>query len=214
VVGERRSFRRFLLVARAPRVRSAGPPPRHPLIPVSAYGRDALIREDIPSARITPILNGIPLDRYRRSASTLLRDRPDLRPREPLIGLAGRITPWKGQHPFLRIASEWAGQNRPGRFVFIGRAFNEDAPIEAEPREFIRVEKRESRVLFVAFQSDIAAALSLPDVLLHCSTTPEPFGRVSIEAVAVGKPVIAARAGGVPEIIAPGVDGGLAGEGA
>jgi glycosyltransferase involved in cell wall biosynthesis len=51
-------------------------------------------------------------------------------------------------------------------------------------------------------------------VLLHCSTTPEPFGRVSIEAVAVGKPVIAARAGGVPEIIAPGVDGGLAGEGA
>ncbi len=180
------------------------------LIPVSAFGREALIREGIPADRIVPILNGIPLDRYRRSTSTLLRDQLKIRPGEPVIGLAGRITPWKGQDLFTRIAAEWAGQNRPGRFVIIGRAFNEDAPFEAALREFIRVEKLESRVQFVAFQSDIAAALSQLDVLLHCSTKPEPFGRVIIEAMAVGTPVIAARAGGVPEIITPGVDGGLA----
>jgi glycosyltransferase involved in cell wall biosynthesis len=180
------------------------------LIPVSAFGREALIREGIPADRIVPVLNGIPLDRYRRSASTLMRDQLKIRPGEPVIGLAGRITPWKGQDLFLRIASEWAGQNRPGRFVIIGRAFNEDAPFEAALREFIRAEKLEARVQFVAFQNDIAAALSQLDVLLHCSTKPEPFGRVIIEAMAVGTPVIAARGGGVPEIITAGVDGGLA----
>ena len=60
---------------------------------------------------------------------------------------------------------------------------------------------------FLSFQTDIAAALAGMDVLLHCSTRPEPFGRVIIEAMAVGVPVIAANAGGVPEIITHGVDG-------
>lgn len=180
------------------------------LVPVSNFGRDALIREGVPAERIFPVLNGIPLGRYRRSASKLLREQLKVRPDEPLIGLAGRITPWKGQDLFLRIAAEWARQKRPGRFAIIGRAFNEDAPFEAALKEFIRAEKIESRVHFVAFQSDIAAALSQLDVLLHCSTKPEPFGRVIIEAMAVGTPVIAARGGGVPEIITAGVDGGLA----
>ncbi len=183
------------------------------LVPVSNFGRAALIHEGVPAERITTIHNGIPLARYRRSASTLLRDQLRLRPDEPLIGLAGRITPWKGQELFLRIAREWTRQNRPGRFVIIGRAFNEDAPFEASLKEVIRAQKLEARVQFVAFQSDIAAALSQLDVLLHCSTKPEPFGRVLIEAMAVGTPVIAARAGGVPEIVTAGVDGGLANPG-
>lgn len=180
------------------------------LVPVSDFGRAALRREGVPGDRIKTIHNGIPLDRYRRTPGGNLRRELGVPDGTPLIGLVGRITPWKGQDLFTRIASEWAGQNRPGRFVIIGRAFNEDAPFEAALREFIRVEKLESRVQFVAFQSDIAAALSQLDVLLHCSTKPEPFGRVIIEAMAVGTPVIAARAGGVPEIITAGVNGGLA----
>ncbi len=180
------------------------------LVPVSNFGRDALVREGLAEERITPILNGIPLGRYARSPSRLLRDQLKLGPNEPLIGLAGRITPWKGQDLFLRIAAEWGRQNRPGRFAIIGRAFNEDATFEAALMEFVRAEKLEARVHFVAFQSDIAAALSQLDVLLHCSTKPEPFGRVIIEAMAVGTPVIAARGGGVPEIITAGTDGGLA----
>lgn len=179
------------------------------LVPVSNFGREALIREGVPAERVVTIHNGIPLERYRRSGSTLLREQLKLRPGEPLIGLAGRITPWKGQDLFLRIAAEWARQNRAGRFVIIGRAFNEDAPFEASLKEFIRAGGLESRVQFVPFQADIAAALSQLDVLLHCSTKPEPFGRVIIEAMAVGTPVIAARAGGVPEIITAGADGGL-----
>jgi len=57
------------------------------------------------------------------------------------------------------------------------------------------------------------AALSDLDVMVHASLRPEPFGRVIIEAMAVGAPVIAARAGGVPEIIEDRQNGWLAAPG-
>lgn len=180
------------------------------LVPVSDFGREALLDEGVPADRVTTIHNGIPLDRYRTTDSTLLRDQLKLVSGEPLIGIVGRITPWKGQDLFLRVAAEWASRGRPGRFAIIGRAFNEDEPFEAELKEIIRAHRLEARVHFVPFQADIAAALSQLNVLLHCSTKPEPFGRVIIEAMAVGTPVIAARAGGVPEILTDGVDGTLA----
>ncbi|MBM3901336.1 MAG: glycosyltransferase family 4 protein [Verrucomicrobia bacterium] len=180
------------------------------VITVSEFARKVLLDQGLSEDRVTTVHNGIPLDRYRRIQSSLLRDQLRIPPGEPLIGLVGRITPWKGQDFFLRLAKDWAGQGRPGRFVVIGRAFNEDAPFEASLKRFVTAQRLESRVHFVAFQADIASTLSQLDLLLHCSTKPEPFGRVIIEGMAVGLPVIAAAAGGVSEIITPGVDAGLA----
>ncbi len=175
------------------------------LAPVSDYCRSALIREGVPPDRCVTVHNGIPLDHYRRPESPAGSTRsPES---GPVIGIAGRITAWKGQRLFLEIAADWVRRGRPGRFVILGRAFNEDAPFEAELRSFIEAQGLQDRVEFLAFQKDIAAALSAMDILLHCSTRPEPFGRVIIEAMAVGVPVIAAHAGGVPEIITDGIDG-------
>lgn len=180
------------------------------LAPVSNLGRDALIREGAPQARITTIHNGIPLERYVRSAARPLRAELGISEDTPLAGVVGRITPWKGQDLLVRIAAEWKTRGRAGLFVIIGRAFNEDAPYEAEVRRLIAEAGLESRVRFIPFRADIAEALSSLDVLLHTSLKPEPFGRVIIEAMAVGVPVIAAKAGGVPEIITHGTDGLLA----
>jgi glycosyltransferase involved in cell wall biosynthesis len=177
------------------------------LAPVSEFCRSALIRAGIPPARCVTVHNGIPLSRYRRSGPA-----KSLGP-EPVFGIAGRITPWKGQQLFLDIAADWIRSGRPGHFVLLGRAFNEDAPFDAALREFIRIRGLEQRIRFLEFQSDMAAALASMDVLLHCSTRPEPFGRVLIEAMAVGVPVIGARGGGVPEIITDDQDGLLAATG-
>jgi glycosyltransferase involved in cell wall biosynthesis len=161
----------------------------------------------VPRGRIRTILNGIPLDRYVRSASRPLRADLGLASDEPLIGVVGRITPWKGQELFLRIAEQWIASGRAGRFVIIGRAFNEDAPFEQRLRRQIADGPLQGRVSMVPFQSDISAALSSLDVLLHTSLKPEPFGRVLIESMAVGTPVVAAGAGGVAAILTQEVDG-------
>jgi glycosyltransferase involved in cell wall biosynthesis len=180
------------------------------LVPVSEFARRALLDQGLDGARVTTIHNGIPLERYPRSTSKLLRTQLRLAPGEPLIGIVGRLTPWKGQDFFLQIAEEWVRQGRRGRFAVIGRAFNEDQEFEQRLHDTVRQRNLSERVHFVPFQTDVAATLGNLDVLLHCSIKPEPFGRVLIEAMAVGVPVIGANAGGVPEIVTANVDGGLA----
>jgi len=57
------------------------------------------------------------------------------------------------------------------------------------------------RLIFAGFRDDMPAWMKAVDVILHTSTEPEPFGRVIIEGMAAGRPVIAAAAGGVTEIV-------------
>jgi glycosyltransferase involved in cell wall biosynthesis len=65
----------------------------------------------------------------------------------------------------------------------------------------------EDRVIFTGFRSDIPALISTMDVIVHASSTPEPFGLVVIEGMAAGKPIIATAAGGVLDIIEDTVSG-------
>jgi glycosyltransferase involved in cell wall biosynthesis len=57
------------------------------------------------------------------------------------------------------------------------------------------------------FRKDVYDVFSSLDVVVHASTSPEPFGRVIIEAMALGKPVIATALGGPLEIIEHGHNG-------
>lgn len=179
------------------------------LAAVSEFGRNALIREGIPAGSIRTVHNGISPERYRRDATRPLRRELGIAEGEPLYGVVGRLTAWKGQDVFLRVAKAWAREGKPGKFVVIGGAFNEDESFAAHLKEYVRLHGLGERVRFVPFLPDVVGALSSLDVLLHTSTKPEPFGRVLIEAMAVGVPVIASREGGVPEIVTHDHDGGL-----
>ncbi|HTI71969.1 MAG TPA: glycosyltransferase family 4 protein [Candidatus Limnocylindria bacterium] len=184
------------------------------LAPVSDCGKAALIREGVPAKRIVTIHNGIPLEKYKRDEGRPLRSELGVMDGEPLFGILGRLTPWKGQDRFLELAEAWKAAGLPGRFAIIGRAFNEEAHFETALRAYVRDRRLERLVHFVPFQSNVAAVLSSLDVLVHMSVKPEPFGRVLIEAMAVGTPVLASRGGGVPEIVTEGLDGELAEPGA
>ena len=57
------------------------------------------------------------------------------------------------------------------------------------------------RVRFLGFRMDIPQLMSACDLIVHTSTAPEPFGRVIVEAMLCGKPIVASAAGGATELI-------------
>jgi glycosyltransferase involved in cell wall biosynthesis len=124
---------------------------------------------------------------------------------ELVVGMVGRLAPWKGQHVFLRAFAE-AFPDR-GRAVLIGSALFGEQDYESSLVDLVRTLGIADRVEFVGFREDVPAELERLDIFVHASIIPEPFGQVIIEAMAAGLAVIAGGAGGPVEIITDGVDG-------
>jgi glycosyltransferase involved in cell wall biosynthesis len=122
------------------------------------------------------------------------------------IGVAGRLAPWKGQHVFLDAFAEAFPDGTTRAHVIGSAMFGEDAYAEGLVAQAERLGIAD-RVDFRGFRDDIWAELAELDLLVHCSTSPEPFGQVVIEGMASGVPVIAAAAGGPTEVIQDEVSG-------
>jgi glycosyltransferase involved in cell wall biosynthesis len=124
---------------------------------------------------------------------------------QPLVGLFGRITEWKGQRVLIEALSQLPGV----RALIVGEALftDEDQQYKQELSALAEQLGVSDRVHFVGFQSDILAFLKAVDIVVHCSIAPEPFGRVIVEGLLAGKPVIATRGGGPAEIIQDRVTG-------
>lgn len=128
-------------------------------------------------------------------------------PSQPLIGLVGRISPWKGQHIFIEAAAGVLRKFPAARFQIIGSPLFAEQQYEQQLHELVQRLGIASSVEFTGFRTDVAAMIGRLDILVHASTLGEPFGQVVIEAMAVGKPVVATNGGGIPEIVRNGETG-------
>jgi glycosyltransferase involved in cell wall biosynthesis len=115
----------------------------------------------------------------------------------PLIGMFGRISRWKGQDVFLRALARVP----QARGVIVGLALSVDQDYQRELRELAATLGVTDRVDFVGHVDDPMTLMAACNVVAHCSTSPEPSGRVIAEAMFAGTPVIGSNAGGVPEFI-------------
>jgi glycosyltransferase involved in cell wall biosynthesis len=124
-----------------------------------------------------------------------------------MFGIFGRLTRWKGQHVALEALRSLPGVH----LAVVGEAlFTEDDRAYGDELQRLATESAlHGRVHFLGFQSDVTPFLQAMDVVVHCSVAPEPFGRVIVEAMIAGTPVVATRGGGVDEIITDGQDGFL-----
>lgn len=114
------------------------------------------------------------------------------------VGHFSRLSPWKGQHILIE-----ALKHCPEEVValFVGDAlFGEQNYVE-QLHQQIEQEGLQHRVRFLGFRSDVPQLMAACDIVAHTSTAPEPFGRVIVEAMLSGTPVIAAAAGGAIELI-------------
>ncbi|HOO56191.1 MAG TPA: glycosyltransferase family 4 protein [bacterium] len=117
-----------------------------------------------------------------------------------LAAIVGRIVPYKGHRCFIEAAEKLSGN---ARLVF---AVVGDGESKDEIEKLAGRSQAAGRMVFTGHIQDIPSVLNAIDILVLCSDE-EHFGRVIIEAMACGKPVIATNAGGVPEIIDHGVSG-------
>jgi glycosyltransferase involved in cell wall biosynthesis len=122
------------------------------------------------------------------------------------VVIPGRLTAWKGQAVLLQAISRLERQDVC--CVLVGS----DQGRTKYTRELETLGETlgiADRVRIIGQVEDMPAALMLSDVVVHASTQPEAFGRVVIEAQAMGRPVIATDLGGPSETVRAGVTGWL-----
>lgn len=169
---------------------------------------DAFVAHGGVRAKVRVVHNGIdaaPFDAVSDAEARALRER--LSPGAgQVMAVFGRMHPWKGQQ--TAIAAMSALPVDCHLWVVGAPLFGEQA-FEQELRTMVSERGLSSRVHFLGFRDDIAALMCACDVIVHASTLPEPFGRVIVEGMLAGRPVIATAAGGVGEIVTDGQTGVL-----
>ena len=124
----------------------------------------------------------------------------------PVVMLPGRLSRWKGHETAVEAM---ARLGRPdARCLFVG-ADGVEGGYGADVRKAIDEAGLAGRVRFAGVCDDMPAAYLLADVVLVASTEPESFGRVAVEAQAMGRPLVAAEHGSTRETVVDGETGWL-----
>lgn len=119
------------------------------------------------------------------------------------VGFVGAIAPWKGVRHFVLAARDLYERGLRARFYIAGPTHAVDEPYERQLRRLAG----EAPIHWLGWRDDALAVIAGLDVLVHTSVDPEPFGRVVLEGMALGTPVIATDAGGPSRIITHEADG-------
>ena len=156
---------------------------------IAAGGKEQLVRV---------VYNGFNVKKYegKSSIATQLREQLNLK-EQYVIGHFSRLSPWKGQHILIEALIHCPQATA----ILVGDAlFGEDEYVEELHQQVERL-RLSDRVRFLGFRTDIPQIMSMCDLIVHTSTAPEPFGRVIVEAMLCGKPIVASAAGGAIELI-------------
>ena len=155
----------------------------------------------------TLIYNGVDLDAFQASPEEVATLRAEFFPDEPnaaiLVGVVTRITPEKGIHVLVRAMQELKGKTDVKLLIVGGPYFEKDVDYMEDLKQEVTDLGVEDSVIFTGFLSDTRIVTSLLDIVLVPSIIPEACPRTIIEAMAVGKPVIATPLGGSKELVTP-----------
>ena len=123
-----------------------------------------------------------------------------------VVGHFSRLSPWKGQHILIDALCQCP---QDVVVILVGDALFGEQEYVKDMHEKVIALGLENRVKFLGFRADIPQLMAVCDLVAHTSIAPEPFGRVIIEAMLCGKPVVAAQAGGAIELVQDGINGFL-----
>lgn len=156
-----------------------------------------------PQEKFAVIHSGVELGRFSEKPGDIaaIRREMGLPPDAFVVGTTGRLTAVKGHIHMLRAAAAILEDRKDIYFVLLG---------DGELREALHSYAEQSAILryvkFLGWRSDVASALSAFDVFVFPSLN-EGMGKAVVEAMAMGKPVIASDIGGIPDLVVQGKNG-------
>jgi glycosyltransferase involved in cell wall biosynthesis len=168
------------------------------IIANSEATKTAFIKAGGKEKLVQVVYNGFDLEQYQNLDNEARKLRQQLNLNENyIVGHFSRLSPWKGQHILIEALTHCP----KAIAIFVGDALFGEQEYVKQIQQQIEQLGLSDRVHFLGFRSDIPQLMSMCDLITHTSTAPEPFGRVIVEAMLCGKPIVAAAAGGAIELI-------------
>lgn len=150
-----------------------------------------LVYPGVELARFDPDVLGAPHE---------LRRKLGLPAAGPLIGMVGRLQRWKGMHTLIGAIPALLREYPDLHCVIVGGRHEAEPEYEVSLREQIARLGLSDKVVMAGLQQNVPEWMQAMDIVVHASDN-EPFGIVVIEAMALGKPIVAGAKGGPEEIL-------------
>lgn len=161
-----------------------------------------------PATKLKLVYNGIDYHLFK-GAQYNLKTEIKIQKETILIGMIARVSSWKGQKYFLKIAAQLAKANQNIHFIMVGDACQGYEHLYEEVNQDINSLNLQNHVTNLGYRLDIANILSGFDIFILPSILPDPLPTTVLEAMASGKPVIATNHGGAREMLINGETGYL-----
>jgi glycosyltransferase involved in cell wall biosynthesis len=172
------------------------------VVTVSNSLKSILTNFGVPEEKIRIIYNAIDRDELKPNLPPEeVRTQYSIKSEDKLVGVIGRLSPEKGQAVFLHAFKKVVEKMPFAKAIIIG-----DGQERGRLANFCSENGLRDRVIFTGYQNNIANFYQIMDILVLPSFS-EGLPNVVLEAMAFKIPVIATSVGGVPEVIADGLNG-------
>lgn len=174
------------------------------VVAISEAIRRVLLAEGVPADQVVCIHDAVDTEAYRPGGDRVgLRAAFGLAEDEATLAMAAQFIARKGHRTLLAALPAVLAAHPRTRVLLFGRG-----PEEPEIRALAARAGLSERIVFAGFRDDLPRLLPAVDVMVHPASM-EGLGVALLQAAACGLPIVAGRAGGIPEVVRPGLNGEL-----
>jgi len=172
-------------------------------VAISHKIKDVLISDGINPSLVFVAHSGVDLNRFGNADSGHLISEFDIRKNEKIVINVAHLAEHKGQRYLIKAMPAVLDKIPDARFFIVG-----GGELLDELQSMASSLGLNKKLIFTGFRGDVGAFYKLADLFVM-SSREEGLGTAVLDALALGKPVVATMAGGIPEVIKNGVTGKL-----
>ena len=177
----------------------------------SQYTRDFFLDRGFPRDKALVAYPGFDVrswETFDSQKARQIRQDLDIPEDARIVTTITRFKEWKGCEYFVRSIPHVLKKCKNVKAVIVGQAWNShEQHYQNRIQMLVKSLGLDQVVVLAGYQDDVRPLVFASDVIVHTSIVPEPFGRIVVEGMLAGKPVVATDQGGPLEIITHGEDG-------